>query len=113
MLRALGGCEVKFRCPVAASKNGDPCQLGLFEPLTEDLALSPIVVRGSGDDLELLVAPSSVAPYMQDRGQTAEQFFGAVLAVFVVGREWRVKLFHVEQFAGAAYLYLLSLTPNS
>ena len=105
MLRALGGTEVVFRCPSAAAIDEQARQLGMEAPGTEDIPVAPVVVRPSGEALELLIAPSSVAQYMQDRGQTAEQFFNAVLAVLFGGRELRVQLFHVEQFAGAEYLY--------
>ena len=105
MLRALGGTEVKFRCPVAAAKDQQARQLGLEAPVTEDIAVSPVVVRANGDDFELLIAPSSVAPFMQDRGQSADQFFDSVLAVLLGGREFRVKSLRAEQFGGAVYLY--------
>ncbi len=113
MLRALGGTEVKLRCPVSAAKDGQARQLGREAPVTEEVAISPVVVRASGEDLELLIAPASVAQYMQDRGQTAEQFFAAVLAVLHAGRELKMKLFHAEQFAGVAYLYRVALTAKS
>ena len=113
MLRALGGTEVKLRCPVSAAKDPQSRQLGLEAPVTEDIAISPVVVRRSGDDLELLIAPSSVAQFIQDRGQTAEQFFDSVLAVLQENRALRVSSFADDQFAGAAYLYRVTLTPNS
>ena len=109
MLRALGGTEVKFRCPSGAAEDEQARQLGMEAPGTEDISIAPVVVRSSGEALELLIAPSSVAPYMQDRGQTAEQFFDAILAVVHGGRELRVQLFHVEQFAGAEYLYRVTV----
>ena len=113
MLRALGGTEIKLRCPVGTAKDELARQLGLEAPVAEDIAVSPVVVHPSGQDLELLIAPSSVAPYMQDRGQTAEQFFNGVLAVLHAGCQYQLKLFHVEQCAGAAYLYRITVTANS
>src|SRR5689334_12142052 len=91
MLRALGGSEVRLRCPVAAAENEQARQLGLEAPATEDIAIAPVVVRASGNDVELLIAPASVTQYLQDRGQTAEQFFNAVLAVLYGGREFHVR----------------------
>jgi hypothetical protein len=46
---------------------------------------------------------------MQDRGQTAQPFFATVVAVLHGGRELHVRLFHVEHFAGAEYLYRLTV----
>lgn len=109
MLRALGGSEIKLRCPVAAASDEQARQLGLEAPATEDISIAPVVVRASGDAVELLIAPSSVAQYMQDRGQTADQFFAAVVGVLHGGRELCVRLFHVEHFAGAEYLYRLTV----
>jgi hypothetical protein len=113
MLRALGGTEVKLRCPVAAAKVAQARELGLEAPLTQDISVAPVVVRASGEEIELLIAPSSVAQYLQDRGQSSEQFFDAVLAVFFDGRELKVKSFHAEQFAGADYLFRVQLTAKS
>src|SRR5512140_3389460 len=81
MLRALGGCEVRLRCPVAAARDDQARQLGLDAPVTEDIAVSPVIVRANAEDFELLIAPASLAPYLQDRGQTGQQFFESVLAV--------------------------------
>ncbi|MGH9524985.1 MAG: hypothetical protein ACRD3E_20860 [Terriglobales bacterium] len=113
MLRALGGTEVRFRCPVSAAKDAQARQLGMDAPVTEDIAVSPVVVRGVGDEYELLIAPASVAAYLADRGQSAEQFFQAVLAVLVDVREFAVHAFQAEQFAGADYLYRVTLTAKS
>ena len=113
MLRALGGTEVKFRCPVAAAKDAQARQLGMDAPVTDDTPVSPVVVRANGNDLELLIAPASIAQYLSDRGQTAEQFFAAVLAVLIGAREFTVKSFHAEQFAGAEYLYRVAITAKT
>lgn len=112
MLRALGGTEVTFRCPAAAAKNPEARQLGQDAPVTQDTVISPVVVRPNGNDLELLVAPSTVSQYLSDRGQTAEQFFEAVLAVIFGGREYNVSTFHVEQFAGTDYLYRVTVVSS-
>src|SRR6185312_15266839 len=113
MLRALGGTEVKLRCTVAAARDAQARQLGLDVPVTEDIAVSPVVVRASGSNLEVLIAPASMAQYLNDRGQTAEPFFQSVLAVLFAGREYKVTSFHVEQFAGADYLYGIELAATS
>jgi hypothetical protein len=112
MLRALGGCEVRLRCPVAAAKDEQARQLGFDAPITEDVSIAPVVVLANADSFELLIAPGSVAQYLQDRAQTAQQFFASVLAVLYGGRELRVKLFHVEQFAGAEYLYRVTVASS-
>lgn len=110
MLRALGGTEVMFRCSTGAARDLQARQLGLDAPVTDDIPVSPVVVRPNGNDLLLLIAPASIAQYLSDRGQTAEQFFAAVLAVLIGAREFTVTSFHVEQFAGADYLYRVALT---
>lgn len=110
MLRALGGAEVTLRCPTATANDPQARQLGLDAPVTEDLAVAPAIVRASGDDFELLLAPSSIARYIQDRGQSAEQFFAAVIAVLHAGRELRVRAFACDRVAGSTYLYRVTLT---
>jgi hypothetical protein len=113
MLRALGGTEVKFRCPLAAAKDEQARQLGLEAPVTEDIAIAPVVVRASSESMELLIAPSSIAQLTHDRVQTAEQFFQSALAAIVGGREYTVQALQAEQFAGADYLYRVQLTAKS
>ena len=113
MLRALGGTEVKFRCPAAAAKDENARQLGLDAPVTEDIAIAPGVVRTTGESIELLIAPSSISQYVQDRAQTVEQFLDAVLAVFVDGREYALTSFRTEQSGGAEYLYRVTAKTKS
>src|SRR4051812_22661626 len=109
MLRALGGATITLRCPVAAAQDEQARQLGREAPGTDDISIAPVVIRADGEKMELLIAPSTVAPYMQDRGQSAQQFFAGIVAVLHGGREMRVQLFHVEQFAGTGYLYRLTV----
>ena len=109
MLRALGGAAITLRCPVAAANDEQARQLGREAPVTDDISITPVIARVAGDDLELLIAPATVAPYLQDRGQTAPQFFAGIVAVLHGGRQMRVKLFHVEQFAGGEYLYRVTV----
>lgn len=113
MLRALGGTEVKLRCPVAAAKDAQARQLGREAPVTEDISVAPVIARGAKDGLELLIAPSSLAQLIADRGQSAVQFFDSVLAVVFAAREYALISFQSEQFAGADYLYRVSVTPKS
>ena len=113
MLRALGGTEVTLRCPTAAAKDQHSRQLGLEAPVTTDINVSPVVVHASGADVEVRSGPASVAQYIQDRGQTAEQFFTTILAVLYGGRELHVKSFSTSDFAGSTYLYRIQLTAKS
>ena len=113
MLRALGGTDVTFRFPVSAAAEQQARQLGLDAPVTQDISISPVVVRASGDGVELLIAPSSIAPYMQDRGYSAEQFFSSIFLVLHGGREYRVKSFQADHFAGSAYLYRITVVTKS
>lgn len=113
MLRALGGTEVKLRCATGAPDDPQGRQLGLKAPAVEDIPVSPAVVRPSGSDFELLLAPTSITQYIQDRALTAEQFFGAVMAVLHAGQELRVRSLVGDCFAGDVYLYRITLTTNS
>lgn len=113
MLRSLGGAEVTLRCPTAVPKDPQARQLGLDAPAVEDISISPAIVRRNGSDFELLLAPSSLALYIQDRGQTAQQFFGSVHAVLHGQHELRVRSFADDRFAGEVYLYRITLTSNS
>ena len=110
MLRVLGGTEVMLRCPVAAAKDESARQLGLEAPITEDIAIAPVVVRAAGDGFELLIAPSSLTQLIAERGQSAEAFFSAVLAAFVGSREFSILNFRTDQFAGTEFLYRIQLT---
>lgn len=109
MLRALGGGEVTLRCPAGAAQDADASQLGREAPVSTEVAIAPAVVRASGNGLEVLLAPASVAQYARERGQSAQEFFAAVMAVRHGGREFRVRSFAAAQFAGTEYLYRISL----
>jgi hypothetical protein len=107
MLRALGGGEVVIRCPVAPAANEDNAELGIEGPVTQDLAVSPCVARvaGPGKRIEFLFAAATLAPYLADRGESAEDFFASAL-----GMVHEQKLLHIETmttdfFAGTPYLY--------
>jgi hypothetical protein len=128
MLRALGAGELRLRLPVMSASAGANRELGLAAPPTEDLALTPALVRAPSSPaapgrrrLEVLLTPSALAPHLATRGQTAEDFFAAALGVLdpaapppVPGAEDKTKLLHIEgvateSFAGTAYLYRIRL----
>lgn len=110
MLRALGGGEVVLRCAVAPAANETNRELGLEAPVINDLAVSPVLVRAASipapkTKLELLFAPGSLAAYLADRRQSAEEFFSSLIGVVHQGRLLHVESMTADTFAGAAYLY--------
>jgi hypothetical protein len=111
MLRALGGGEVVLRCPVAPAANETNRELGLEAPVSDDFVVSPVLVRGVARvsdpcaRYEFLFPPQSLAAYLADRRQTAEEFFSSLIGVVHQGRLLHVESMATETFAGAAYLY--------
>ena len=120
MLRALGGSEVVFRVQAQMSPAESDHGLGLTAPLTEDVAIAPVVVcavapdEGEATRFELLLAPNALSAALTARGQTAEEFFATTVGVLhpLTAQESAEEpaLLHlesvgVELLAGVAYLY--------
>ena len=112
MLRALGGGDVVIRCPVAPAGNAANAELGIEGPVTEDLSITPAVARSSvarasdsGLRFEFLFAPASLARYLDDRGESAEDFFAGALGIVHGQKLLHVESMTAESFAGTPYLY--------
>src|SRR5437660_1001989 len=107
LLRTLGGCTIWVRIPISVTAAGDAAQLGLAASATQDIALSPVVVRharnakGSLKKLELLISASSLAQAKEIRDANgAEEFFNSALGVVYSGTLLRVESVLVDEFGG-------------
>ncbi len=109
MLRSLGSGEAIFRVPTAVG-SADPTrqELGLDPTVTEDVAVSPVLLQAGGEALELVISPKSLEPHLQVRGQTADEFLAAVASIAIQGQTLRIQSFAAECFAGAVYLYRIT-----
>jgi hypothetical protein len=112
MLRALGGNEVVIRRPAAPAGDEAEAELGIEGPVTADVTLSPVVAspstaRASGPRvrLEFLFAAATLAPYLADRGESAEDFFTGALGIVHGQKLLHIETVNVESFAGTPYLY--------
>jgi hypothetical protein len=106
MLRAMGGGEAIFRLPISLqADNPTQQELGLQPALTDDVPVSPVIVRTGTKTFELLVSPKSLEAQLLLRAQTAEQFFDAITAVQVQGQNLRIQSYSSEVFAERVYLY--------
>ena len=125
MLRALGGSEVVFRVHALMSPAASDHGLGLEAPLTDDVAISPVVVcavppqEGTVVRFELLLSPTALSAQLTARGQAADEFFATALGVLhpllqPQDPDDEPPLLHlesvaVEMLAGAAYLYRITV----
>jgi hypothetical protein len=111
MLRALGGSDVVLRCPVAPAGNAGNAELGIEGPVTEDVTVTPVVARSvvgasaPGVRLEFLFAPDSLARYLADRGESAEDFFSSALGIVHGQALLHIESMTAESFAKVPYLY--------
>lgn len=112
MLRALGGSDVAIRCPVAPAADAASAELGIAGPVTEDLNISSVVVRPAlalasrpGLRLEFLFAAATLAPYLTDRGESAEDFFTGALGFVHQQKLLHMEMMIVDSYAGTPYLY--------
>ena len=122
MLRALGGCEVTLRFSGGASPDDAASnrRLGLGTSETEDVALSPVVVRygntstsasqtrgtGADDSFEFMIAGSAVDEQVELRQTgTAKALFESALGFVNDGKLLRITGVSADFHSGAAYLY--------
>jgi hypothetical protein len=119
LLRMLGGTTAYVRSPAALAA-GDAAQLGLAGVVTEDVELSPVVVRSAtrtpgdvrdGQHKELLIPASTLERVREIRDvAAAKEFFAVALGVVLAGRLLRVDSFAAEEFSGVPYLYRVSVS---
>jgi hypothetical protein len=117
LLRTLGGATISVRVPLGVVADGSANELGLAGAATEDVALSPVVVRrATGARLgqtknvrgrvELLISATSLATAKDIIDAAAsEAFFDSALGVIHDGILKRIVSFAVEDFGGMPYLY--------
>jgi hypothetical protein len=116
MLQALGGDQVSVLLPATATASDAGGQLGLVDPGTQAIVVSPVVVRnlttgnlGPRRRIEFTLPASAIADQLPTLGMgTADEFFSASL-----GLMYGTDLFHIENvatenFAGTAYFYVVT-----
>jgi hypothetical protein len=109
MLRAAGGGEAVFRLQLASPPdNATLRELGLEPAGTEDVAVTPVLMRQLDPAVELLLSPKSLEPHLQLRGLTAEEFLGTTTAIVTQDRTFRITGYQAEVFAEAVYLFRIS-----
>ena len=87
-------------------------ELGIEGPVTEDVTVSPVVAGPSAARtsdprlrLEFLFAAATLAPYLADRGESAEDFFTGALGIVYGQKLLHIETVSAESFAGTPYLY--------
>jgi hypothetical protein len=113
MLRALGGVELALRFAYVSEPETDADQLGLTPAQTEDVTLSPVLVRTLAPDarqprskVELLFAAAAVAAQAELRqAASGAALLESAAGVLYAGRLLRITAVATEHFAGTPYLY--------
>ena len=111
LLRTLGGCTISVRVPVNVAGNAG--KFGLAGAATEDVALSPVVIRsvkgqakGARGRVELLISAASLATAKEiNDAAGSEAFFDSALGVVHDTVLKRIVSFSVDDFGGMPYLY--------
>jgi hypothetical protein len=111
LLRTLGGCTISVRVPINVA--GTSGEFGVAGAATEDVALSPVVVRslrkqakGARGHVELLISAASLASAKEITDAAgSEAFFDSALGVVHDMILKRIVSFSVDDFGGTPYLY--------
>lgn len=124
MLRALGGGAIVLRVPAAMAAASPNPGLGLDAPLTQDVVLSPAVLRDlarvagtPGQAYEAIFPASALASLLEGSGLSAADYLGSAHGVVqqrisasgAPERVLRVVAVQIERFAGEEYLVRLEL----
>lgn len=116
LLQTLGGTGIYVRLAVDSALT-DNVQLGLGSSATEEVLLSPVVVRNLTTEksvrvrLEILVAAATLARAREIYAVSdALDFFNSALGVIQRGRLFRVDSVDVDEFSGFPYLYRLQVS---
>jgi hypothetical protein len=112
LLRTLGGTTVIVRVPLLIAEAGTAGELGLAGAASEDIALSPVVVRTSSPqrETEILISAGSIARAREIREATAvRDFFATALGIFVEERLLKIHYVQVDEVGGVPYLYRLKV----
>jgi hypothetical protein len=113
LLRTLGGSTISVRVPLGVAVGGSANDLARAGAATEDVSLSPVVVRrapGQTKDIrgrvELLISATSLATAKDiTDAASSEAFFDSAFGVIHDGILKRIVSFAVEEFGGVPYLY--------
>jgi hypothetical protein len=116
LLQTLGGTGVYVRLAIDSTLS-EGAQLGLESSATEEVLLSPVVVRNLTTDkslrvrLEILVAAGTLARAREIYSVSdALDFFNSALGVIQRGKLFRVDSVDVDEFSGFPYLYRLTVS---
>ena len=96
------------RSPLLVQNAGNDAELGIARSATEEVALSPVVVRNSNPqrETELLISAASLARAREIQDATsAREFFASAIGVIVEDRLFRIRFVQVDEVAGTPYLY--------
>jgi hypothetical protein len=116
LLKALGGDTVSLLLPASATASDAAGQLGLVDPGTQEVLISPVVTRalvtgniGPRRRIEFTLPASVIANQLSELGMgSAEDLFNAAL-----GLMYGADLFHIEtvvpeNFAGTVCFYVVT-----
>ena len=115
LLRSLGSGTVTLRYAERVV-GGDPRQLGLLAPATEDVRVGPALLRYLEPEegkrvYEVVLTAESVAAEVERRGErSAEELFASVLGVVRDEALWRLQAVSAKNLAGIDVLYRLKVT---
>jgi hypothetical protein len=116
LLQTLGGAGIHVRLAIGSTLT-DNAQLGLESSATEEVFLSPVVVRNLTTEksvrvrLEILVAAATLARAKEIYAVSdALDFFNSALGVIQRGKLFRVDSVDVDEFSGFPYLYRLQVS---
>ena len=116
MLQTLGGDQVSVLLPATATASDAAGQLGLVDPGTQAVVISPVVVRnlttgnlGPRRRIEFTLPASAVAEQLPGLGiGTADEFFDASLGLMYGTDSFHIETVATENFAGTAYFYVVT-----
>ena len=113
MLRVLGGTEVTLRLPGQPVGEATAVELGLVQPLVEDVPLTPVVVlpiqtgpRRGQRRYDLLCSASAIGRLVEGRSfNSVEALFNALLGIVYAGKLLHVESLSAEEFGGVPSVY--------
>ncbi len=112
MLRALGGEEVvlRFRGARVTDDAAANPRLGLAASVSDDVALSPVVIRAGVDKtVEFVISSRSIQEQIELRQTgTAKALFDAALGFVKDDRVLTIVDVSAELLGGTAYLYRIT-----
>lgn len=116
MLTALGGDEISLLLPGGSTAGDAAGQLGLVDPGVQNVTIAPVVTKnipagtlGPVRRVEFTLPASAVEAELPGLGMgSAEELFNAALGLMYGGDLFHVEAVVTENFAGTAYLYVVT-----